>query len=95
MKRFTGRRFSAALLCIALCFSAESRPVRSHQARAEFQAANPCPSTGKTRGSCPGWIVDHVEPICAGGADRPENMAWQTVADAKVKDRAERAQCRR
>jgi hypothetical protein len=55
--------------------------------------AHPCPSTGKTRGACPGYVVDHVTPLCAGGADRPWNMQWQTVSAAKIKDRDERAQC--
>lgn len=49
----------------------------------------------KTRGACPGYVVDHVHPLCAGGPDAPSNMQWQTVQAAKVKDRAERAQCRR
>lgn len=54
----------------------------------------PCPATGQGRGSCPGYVIDHVVPLCAGGPDHPGNMLWQTVAEAKVKDRAEAAQCR-
>jgi hypothetical protein len=38
-------------------------------------------------------VVDHVIPLCAGGADTPVNMQWQTVDAGKAKDRAERAQC--
>ena len=34
-------------------------------------------------------------PLCAGGADAVENLQWQSVADAKAKDKIERAQCRR
>lgn len=83
----------AALLPLAA--HSDAAPVRSKQARAEFQRAAPCPATGKARGPCPGYVVDHIVPLCAGGADDPSNMAWQTAADAKVKDRAERAQCRR
>ena len=60
-----------------------------------FKAAHPCPVTHKARGPCPGYVVDHVVPLCAGGHDRPANMQWQSLADAKIKDRAERAQCRR
>ena len=41
----------------------------------------------------PGYVVDHIVPLCAGGADAPSNMQWQTVEDAKVKDRQERATC--
>jgi hypothetical protein len=29
------------------------------------------------------------------GADRPENMQWQTVEDAKAKDKTERKGCGR
>jgi len=37
---------------------------------------------------------DHIVPLCAGGADSPSNMQWQTVEEAKIKDREERAQCK-
>jgi len=68
---------------------------RDKKAVAEFKRQQPCPSTGKARGACPGYIVDHIKPLCAGGPDRPENMQWQTVADAKAKDREERRQCKK
>jgi hypothetical protein len=38
-------------------------------------------------------VIDHIEPLCAGGPDTPTNMQWQTVAEAKVKDREERRMC--
>lgn len=60
-----------------------------------FKREHHCPSTGKAKGRCPGWIVDHIVPLCAGGADKPENMQWQTVEDAKAKDKLEWAQCRK
>jgi 5-methylcytosine-specific restriction endonuclease McrA len=62
---------------------------RSAAARRQFQREHPCPSTGKTTGACPGWVVDHVFPLKRGGVDAPANMQWQTVADAKAKDRVE------
>lgn len=34
-------------------------------------------------------------PLFTQGADSPSNMQWQTVVDAKTKDRAERKLCRR
>jgi len=55
----------------------------------QFKKANPCPATGKTYGSCRGYVVDHVMPLKRGGADAPSNMQWQTKADAKAKDRWE------
>lgn len=66
---------------------------RSHKARAEFQQQHTCPSTGRHSGSCPGYVIDHVRPLACGGADAPENMQWQRVADAKTKDKIERRGC--
>jgi hypothetical protein len=51
---------------------------------------NPCPSTGKTSGRCPGYVVDHKVALECGGIDAPSNMQWQTVADGKAKDKTER-----
>ena len=81
----------ALALCVAPTYSA---PPRSKAAVNAFKRANPCPSTGKPRGSCPGYVVDHVVPLCANGPDEPSNMQWQTVEAAKVKDRQEKRQCR-
>lgn len=72
---------------------ADARLPRSTAAKAAFKRAHPCPATGPPRGACPGFVIDHVVPLCAGGADRPENMQWQTVRAAKKKDRRERAMC--
>lgn len=74
--------------------AAEAKIPRSSSAKAEFKRQQPCPSTGKPRGACPGYIIDHVIPLCAGGPDDPANMQWQTVAAAKEKDRGERRMCR-
>lgn len=60
-----------------------------------FRKANPCPATGKTSDACPGFVVDHRIPLCAGGPDDVRNMAWQSVADAKWKDGVERQLCAR
>lgn len=87
------RRLACAAAALALAFSVDAAP-RSGQARAEFVRTHPCPATSKTRSPCPGYVIDHITPLCAGGADHPSNMQWQTVAEAKIKDRAERAQCR-
>jgi hypothetical protein len=62
---------------------------RSRRVTEEFQRLNPCPSTGKTYGACPGWIKDHIVALCKGGADAVWNMQWQTVAEAKAKDKWE------
>ena len=52
-----------------------------------------CPANGNTRGRCPGYIIDHKKPLCAGGPDRPSNMQWQTIKEAKLKDKQERKMC--
>lgn len=62
---------------------------RSPQALQQFKKANPCLGTGKTYGSCPGYVVDHVMPLKRGGADAPSNMQWQTKQAAREKDRWE------
>src|SRR5258708_5889125 len=63
---------------------------RSAAAKHDFEHEHPCPSTGKTSGRCPGYIVDHVKPLECGGADAPSIMQWQTVAAGKTKDKTER-----
>lgn len=62
---------------------------RSKSARSAFMRQHPCPTTGKTSGSCPGYVVDHVEALACGGPDDPSNMQWQTRAEAKAKDKTE------
>lgn len=69
--------------------TADGRIARSTRARDEFRQDRPCPSTGWTTGSCPGYVVDHVKALKHGGADAPNNMQWQTSAAAKAKDRVE------
>ena len=63
---------------------------RSTSAKNAFKHEHPCPATGKNSGSCPGYVIDHVNPLECGGADAPTNMQWQTVADGKAKDKSER-----
>jgi hypothetical protein len=65
------------------------RIARDPHAKEAFRRTHPCPSTGKTYGACPGWVVDHVRALKHGGADDVSNMQWQTRAAAKAKDRSE------
>ena len=60
-----------------------------------FRKDHPCPSTGKTTGACPNFVVDHALPLCAGGPDTPENMQWQELAASLRKDVEERRLCAR
>jgi hypothetical protein len=101
-KLSTPSRSSAALYRTAPRTAADvrrrdafERRERSSAMRSAFQHRSPCPSTGYATGACPGYVIDHVVPLCANGADLPSNMQWQTVADAKRKDGVERKSCAR
>lgn len=47
---------------------------RSSEAKHAFKKSHPCPSTGKGSGRCPGYVIDHVQPLKRGGRDAPDNM---------------------
>ena len=81
----------AALLLPAF---ADAGP-RSSAARLSFARHHACPATGQFKTSCPGYVIDHVVPLCAGGPDTPANMQWQEYRASLVKDAQERAHCRR
>jgi hypothetical protein len=68
---------------------AKGKIERSAQAKANFKKDHPCPSTGKSSGACPGYVIDHRQALKRGGKDAPENMQWQTTAAAKAKDKTE------
>lgn len=60
-----------------------------------FRRMHPCPATGRIHGPCPGYVVDHVIPLCLGGADHPSNMQWQRRGESLKKDKLEREACAR
>ena len=96
---YTHRLLISAALAIAAscCFTVGANSaeiVRSATQRAHFVKANACPKTNKNKLPCPGYVVDHIVPLCAGGKDAPENMQWQTKEDGLAKDKLEWAQCR-
>jgi hypothetical protein len=62
---------------------ANGRLARSDSAKHAFMR-----QTGYSHGR-PGYVVDHIIPLKRGGADSPSNMQWQTVSDAKAKDKWE------
>jgi hypothetical protein len=82
-----------AALLLAMTASVYAGERSSTHIRA-FKRENPCPSTGLRQGSCPGYVIDHIDPICAGGPDHPSNMQWQTREESYKKDAEERRLCR-
>lgn len=56
---------------------------RSQHAKHEFDVLNGYPYGRK------GYIVDHVCSLFNNGIDTIDNMQYQTIADAKIKDRIE------
>ena len=56
---------------------------RSSAAKLQFMK-----QTGYPNGR-PGYVVDHIKPLKKGGCDCPDNMQWQTVEEAKEKDKWE------
>jgi hypothetical protein len=75
--------------CASCAHDSRGHIKRSSTARGEFKRIHPCPSTGLSKGACPGYVIDHIQPLKRGGADKPDNMQWQTVEAAKEKDKWE------
>jgi hypothetical protein len=73
----------ATSYCSGCVRDASGRIARSEKAKDDFMA-----QTGHPHG-WPGHVVDHIVALKRGGADEPWNMQWQTVREAKAKDRLE------
>ena len=73
---------------VSLARDERGRIQRSDAARHAFAQ-----QTGFPKGR-PGYVIDHIVSLACGGADKPSNMQWQTVAEAKSKDKTERIGCR-
>lgn len=93
--RASSIRLAVSILSLALALGAALASERSAAARYQFRKLNPCPATQSRHGPCPGYVMDHIIPLCAGGADHPDNMQWQTSEAAKLKDSEERKSCRK
>lgn len=81
----------AALLLLASC----AIHARSAAQVYRFKQMEPCPATRQSRGPCPGWQVDHITPLCAGGDDKAWNMQWLSVDDHRFKTFVDVGECRR
>lgn len=93
-------RWAAAVCAAAALLGACSTPnaghgQRSPKVRAQFLSTHACPATGQlARSGCPGFEVDHIVPLCAGGADAVHNLQWLSIAEHRAKTRLDRAGCR-
>jgi len=86
----------AAGILLALSLAATAQPIQRSAAEVRaFRTENPCPVTGRTRGACPGWAVDHIRALCAGGEDKPSNMQWIENPDHRFKTLVDVRECRK
>ena len=81
------------ILVASLLFPAAAKIPRDPAQVRAFKQQNACPATGKIRDKCPGYVVDHIIPLCAGGDDAPSNMQWQDYKTSLLKDQWERQLC--
>jgi hypothetical protein len=82
------KRQASTKPAVSVARDEKGRIQRSAAARHAFAR-----QTGYPKGR-PGYVIDHIVPLACGGADAPSNMQWQTIAEAKLKDKSERAHCR-
>jgi hypothetical protein len=89
-------RVAAKSLVVLIAVAVAAGPLSAREYRScEVKHEFLCPSTGKTSGSCPGYRKDHIIPLACGGPDAVSNMQWQTIRDARAKDRWELRACGR
>lgn len=88
-------RYLPYTLTLIACITAYAGFERDASQVRSFRLSNPCPSTFRTSGACPGWQVDHIVPLCAGGADSPDNMQWISVEDHRFKTFVDVRECRK
>jgi 5-methylcytosine-specific restriction endonuclease McrA len=87
-----------ALILIAACaisMGASAKIERSHKVRHAFVKEQACPSTERHRLPCPGWQIDHIQPLKCNGPDALENLQWLTIDDHKAKTKREAKSCRK
>jgi len=88
---FNMKNLGAVLVMLAaatMAFPSYATTQRDPAVRKDFQRTHPCPSNHETSGPCPGWVVDHIVPLCAGGADREHAVAVEARGQGKGQARA-------
>lgn len=85
------------LILFVACFASlhAGALARSATAVREYRAAHACPTTARHRGPCPGFQVDHVRALCAGGEDLATNMQWLSLEDHRWKTFVDVRECRK
>lgn len=82
------------ILAMTMAMTCQAGTKRSTSAKHEFMREHPCPASQPHKPySCPGYVIDHVKALACGGMDHSSNMQWQTVAEAKAKDKWELKEC--
>lgn len=66
-----------AIFTLLMATAASAAQARSRSEVRAFRAEHPCPATGQVRGVCPGYHVDHIIALCAGGPDHRSIQAAQ------------------
>jgi hypothetical protein len=88
-------RAAAVVLLALVTASALAEIPRSRAEVRAFRNEHACPATGRHRGACVGWNVDHVIALCAGGPDHRSNMQWINVEDHRWKTFVDVRECRK
>jgi len=79
----TNRYARSATASLGVQRDANGRIHRSESAKRDFMRQSGYPN-GR-----PGYVVDHIVPLKRDGCDCPSNMQWQTIQEAKAKDKLE------
>lgn len=80
------KKIILGLILLSLAFNCHSDIIttcRNPAVKRSFDRLNGFPQGRK------GYVVDHICALANGGLDITANMQYQTIADAKVKDRIE------
>lgn len=95
MRYHNTAQYLITAIILALSLPAEAAQKRSQAVARAFQLENPCPSTGKTKGRCPGYERDHRWPICFhDGPDAVWNLQWLTIQEHREKTRLDIKVCK-
>lgn len=98
--RHSARAAGVAWLCVSMAmiamapFDVAAMQVRSKAVLRAFVKQDACPSTGLRRLPCPGWQIDHILALCAGGRDVVGNLQWLTREAHREKTRVDVRWCR-